>query len=56
MPMSIVANMATVGIVRERLDLEDTTSVVAKLGSLPDIDIETFLDFIIYVSTTSARV
>ena len=56
MPMSAVANVATVGIVRELLDMEDTTSVVAKLGSLPDSDVQTFLDFIIYVSATSIRV
>ena len=48
--MSAVANMATVGLVRELLDVEDTTSVVAKLGSLPDSDVQVFLDFIIYVS------
>jgi hypothetical protein len=52
MPMSAVANIATVGLVRELLDVEDTTSLVAKLGSLPDSDVQTFLDFIIYVSST----
>lgn len=53
MPMSTVANIATVGLVRELLDVEDVTNIVAKLSSLPDSDVQTFLDFIIYVSTTS---
>jgi hypothetical protein len=43
--MSEVANLATVGFVRNLLDLEDATGVVKKLASLPDADIQTFLDF-----------
>ncbi|KAF8733241.1 hypothetical protein AX14_004022 [Amanita brunnescens Koide BX004] len=49
MPMSTVANIATVGLVRELLDVEDVTNIVAKLSSLPDSDVQTFLDFIIYL-------
>ena len=50
--MSQVANLATVGFVRDLLDLEDATSVVTKLCAPPDTDIQTFLDFFIYVSTS----
>ena len=51
--MSEVTNLATVGFVRDLLDLEDVTGVVKKLSSLPDADIQTFLDFFIYVSSNS---
>ncbi|KAF8645696.1 hypothetical protein AX14_009190 [Amanita brunnescens Koide BX004] len=48
-PMSKEANLATVGFVRDLLDLEDATGVVKKLCALPDTDIQIFLDFFIYL-------
>ena len=51
--MSKVANLATVGFVRDLLDLEDATGVVKKLCALPDTEIQTFLDFFIYVRSNS---